>query len=129
MSVQACRIRGYGHIVKNGTLPPRFNKIENTSDNEFWDESGISKDYWFFSKAKEDNPNISPIGVCINHMDGDSYFIGVITEASYLECSEPNWDRKKFRDDEYVKKYSDSRILNVFGITEPCKEIEYEIYQ
>lgn len=132
MSVQACRIKGYGHILKDGEFPPRFNEIDNDEFSEFWEVSGIGKDYFFFAshngKDKYGHP-LSPIGACFNHMSGDNYFVGVITEATYLECSNENFDRVKFRNDDYVKKYADDRIKLLFGIDKPAKEVEFEIWQ
>jgi hypothetical protein len=112
MSVQACRIKGYGHILKNEELPPRFNKIEKDEYIEkFWRNSKLEKDYWFFAdkaeKKEKKTENEIIIGACFNYIDGNEYFIGIITEATYLECSNENWDRVKFRNDEYIKKYKD----------------------
>ena len=132
MSVQACRIKGYGHILKEDELPPRFNKIKNDCLSEFWDESDIGKDYWFFARHNGKNRYgqlVSPIGACFNYMSGDSYFVGIITEAIYIECSDENWGRVIFRDDDYVKTYADDRIRYVFGIEKKAQKVEFEIYQ
>lgn len=129
MSVQACRIFGYGY--KFPAKEKLFSFLDEDSEYDFCDITGLNFSYYNMYDTPSDEKKCK-LMVIVDGMGGEYKCVMFVTQVIDMYDShgfyEQGWVRK-FKDDEYVRMYAKKEIETLLQreLGEP-QEIELEHY-
>ena len=124
MSLQACRIKGWGFKFKYDE--PLFSFIKDLNkESEFLCACHISVGYYFFRELIKNDFNYSYLYVITDGMDGAYKIVLFPTEVSYIENTLGDIDWKIDFNDKDLIRTNAKQIIEAFLQRKLDREIEY----
>ena len=112
MSLQVCRIKGYGVKLEYGeNIFTHIN--DKDKEQEFLEILKLDYSYYSLKKRISDDAFFA---VIMDGMNGEYKYVMYITEVSYIENTHgDDYWCNKYRDDKWIREYAKENIEIVMG--------------